>query len=340
MPSARSSSCTGDTCGGGGFVPTIILRQQTRRRRRRRTSADHDSHLDHDRSRSSILACSDDNVYGYVPQLLSLVVSGGFLFNPRMLRLFGSTCGPPSRENTTAQNKRIHEHPAKEEEEDYISCSLIRQKTNKPPIPLPAAQLLRYSEKKKKQEGAASKQHHLQDDDDDDNHPPPASPPSSASPSSSSHETLTVAELRARVRSTAPERGVLSRLKRKRDLVEYLERRERQERVTTTYNGANGANGARIIMPTLQMRLFFRQNRTTTTTQKSRLLCACHHRNNRSSSRYESPKGLIVEKVYQRYPSLVRPTTTTDTTTPKDGSRRMTTTSTPKSTSGSGTIPF
>jgi len=104
-----------------------------------------------------------------------------------------------------------------------------------------------------------------------------------ASTSTTSLESLTVRELRELVKETTSERGVLSRLKRKQDLVDFLQNKELPEdqTATKTPEGVNGIASKRkkgpLKMPSAQ------KDDTTTTTSR---------------------KDAIFEKVYQRYPPV------------------------------------
>ena len=89
--------------------------------------------------------------------------------------------------------------------------------------------------------------------------------------------SLTVKELRQRIKDSSVERGVLSRLKKKRDLIEYLEGASTPSSESAPKNGGSKP----LSMPRLE---------TPEAPDKS--------------TRPPSPKDAIFERVYQRYPPL------------------------------------
>lgn len=89
-------------------------------------------------------------------------------------------------------------------------------------------------------------------------------------------DQLTVKELRERVKQVSTERGTLSRLKRKQDLVEFLQSHSSLQKTSKRPSPTQ--------MPPL--------------TQEGRIFSTREH------GEHELPKKNIFERVYQRYPSL------------------------------------
>jgi hypothetical protein len=104
----------------------------------------------------------------------------------------------------------------------------------------------------------------------------------------SSFSELTVKELRQLVKESSDERGLLSRLKRKQDLIAYLE----------SNGGSSTTNGVREVVSNDA------DGKASPRIRRMPSKESAKHRRLASDSTFKSPKDAIFEQVYQRYPEL------------------------------------
>lgn len=116
--------------------------------------------------------------------------------------------------------------------------------------------------------------------------------------SGSTLEDLTVKELRQRVKElSTSERGTLSRLKRKQDLVDYLKQQQQSENSNGIRNPAPTPHRRRL--QPMQMPSLDQDKKKDSFAQK-----LANGRKTPPSSSPLSPKEAAFERVYQRYPML------------------------------------
>ena len=106
---------------------------------------------------------------------------------------------------------------------------------------------------------------------------------------------LTVKELRERVKEVCTERGIVSKLKRKQDLIQYLSSQTQpKQQQQNSHNQADKGSSDKRAAPQQMPRLVVQQESEE----------ALHPRMNGKKKSASSPKQASFERVYRRYPVL------------------------------------